>query len=242
MQNDNSRFNVHNDMGFGWVHHLKSGWKIKTGIYSATSNSCAGPIETLNANDLITPNTNTYKLEGFKSGSYFLEAYDTKTGSVIFSSNNNSDIHAGLNNELELSVPNVTLLESLNSAGDYAFKFWHVSQNGNDLRLNNTNNTSDSTKLQQPEIILPGNNDEFKKYAFVSVAPNPFSSLVNVMATDEITNIILYDCTGRVALFLENVNENSAQVQLQNFADGVYQLNVQTKSGITKTFKIVKNE
>jgi hypothetical protein len=196
----------------------------------------------VNPIDVIAPNTNTYKLEGFKTGSYFLEAYDTQTGAAIFSSNYNSVIHAGLNNKLELSVPHVALLQSPQLVGDYAFKFWHVSQNGNDLRLNNTNNTSDSTKLQQTEIILPGDNDEFKKYAFVSVAPNPFSSVVNVNAADEITNIILYDCTGRVALFLENVNNNSSQIQLQNFADGIYQLNVQTKSGITKTFKIVKNE
>jgi hypothetical protein len=196
----------------------------------------------LNADDIITPNTNTYKLEGFKTGSYFLEAYDTKTGAVIFSSNYNSVINAGLNNKLELSVPIVALLQSPQLVGDYAFKFWHVSQNGNDLRVNNSNNTSNSTNLQQRELILPGNNDEFKKYAFVSVAPNPFSSVVNVNTEDEITNIILYDCTGRVALFLENVNNNSAQLQLQNCADGVYQLNVKTKSGITKTFKVSKND
>jgi|694.fasta_scaffold23177_2 hypothetical protein len=243
MQNDNSGIGNHSDMGFGWVHHKKSGWKIKTGIYDGTTNSCAdAPLEAVNPIDVIAPNTNTYKLEGFKTGSYFLEAYDTQTGAAIFSSNYNSVIHAGLNNKLELSVPHVALLQSPQLVGDYAFKFWHVSQNGNDLRLNNTNNTSDSTKLQQTEIILPGDNDEFKKYAFVSVAPNPFSSVVNVNAADEITNIILYDCTGRVALFLENVNNNSSQIQLQNFADGIYQLNVQTKSGITKTFKIVKNE
>jgi len=77
MQKNYSRINVNNDMSFGWVHHVKSGWKIKAGKYSGTYTSCCGPIEALNADDIITPNTNTYKLEGFKTGDYLIEAYDT---------------------------------------------------------------------------------------------------------------------------------------------------------------------
>jgi hypothetical protein len=246
LQNDNSGINDHSDKGFGWVHHLKSGWKVKTNKYdNATHNCASSTFDTLDANDAMPPNMNTYKLEGFKSGNYFIEAYDTQTGNVIFSSNNNSDIHAGLNNKLQLSIPNISLLQSPSNVGDYAFKFWHVSQNGNDLRLENTFNTlSNGDKSHtQKQIVLPGNDSDFNRYSIVSIAPNPVSSIINITSlADEITGIYLFDSHGRLLFSWPNINSNSVSVPLLEFANGIYQLNVQLSTGIIKTFKVAKND
>jgi hypothetical protein len=237
MQNDNSGINEKSDRGFGWVHHKKGNWKVNTnGLNNKTCQESLLSVEDLP--QLLLAATYQYNLNGFKSGDYLIEAYDTQNGNLIFSSSANNAIHSDLFNVLKLGVPLVNLFhDPLNPRYDYAFKFWHSSVNGNDLRLTNNNN-SDSTKIK---LLLPGDNDEFKKHLIVSVAPNPtIEDLEITSAGNGFSEIWLTDATGQM-IHHESFSERKTHHQkMDNFSNGLYFLSVKSHEGIVKIFKIVK--
>ena len=83
-----------------------------------------------------------------------------------------------------------------------AFKFWHVSVNGNDLsEINN----ADSTVILS-EILKPEN--ELKKYFLVNYFPNPTSGNIQVSSSGEpLHSLTITDLTGNIVMIESNLNK-----------------------------------
>jgi hypothetical protein len=118
----------------------------------------------------------------------------------------------------------------------YSFKFWHASVNGNDLRifppLDSSNNTS---------IILPGDNDDLKKYFLVDYYPNPSAGNITIVATGElIKSISLLDLAGKEVRIVDNIYSTKIEFNLTDLATGLYHLRITSNTGICKIFKLVK--
>jgi hypothetical protein len=237
MANDNSGVGEKSDRGFGWVNHIKGNWQSQTQGYD--NGICTGPSNNLQLiPTIIDDRTYNYKLNGFKAGNYLIDVYDTRTGGIIHSSTDNNEIHASIANILTLGIPHVELYKNpYNQVLDYAFKFWHASVNGNELRIippqdSSNNNTS---------IILPGDNDDLKKYFLVGYYPNPSAGNVTVVASGElIKTISLIDLAGKEVYIIENLNSSKIEFNTEGLALGLYNLKVSSNSGISKIFKLVK--
>ena len=75
----------------------------------------------------------------------------------------------------------------------------------------------------------------------VSVYPNPTTGLVNISIEDgnTIENIVLTDVQGNIVYQLENITDKNIQLDLNNYSNGLYLLQVQSKDD-SKVFKITK--
>jgi hypothetical protein len=239
MANDNSGIGEKSDRGFGWVHHREANWQSET--MGMPYNTCLGP-STSGAFDVdeIDDDSYNYKLSGFKPGDYFIEVYNTKTGALILSSSNNNDlIHGSVNNILRLGLPHKDLYKNneTDKLIDYAFKFWHVSVNGNDLR--STSNI-DSTAIL-PEIQAFRNDDELKEFFIVNYFPNPSSEHIQVSSSGEpINSLIITDLAGNVLLIESELNKFNFELSITSLAQGVYLINIKSTKGFIKIFKLIK--
>jgi hypothetical protein len=230
------------DRGFGWVNHIQGNWASQTQGF--INGICSGP-STSNDDtpDYIEERIYNYKLNGFKAGNYLIDVYDTRSGSLIYSSNNNNDVHASIANILTLSIPSVDLYKSNSSELlDYAFKFWHASVNGNDLRIPPPNESMLlNGNINNQSVVLPGNNSDLKKYFLVDYYPNPSVEYITVVASGElIKSISLLDLTGKEVHEMDDLNSTKIIFNLADVAIGLYHLRVTSNSGISKIFKLVK--
>jgi hypothetical protein len=244
MQNDNSGIGDRSDRGFGWVHHRKGDWMLRVEpqwqstpspgkyIFQNYSPPPVNQIDNLSYN---------YKLNGFKPGNYLIEIFNTETGALIFSSNNNDLIHGSLPNILHLGIPHITLYNNNNVEQlDYAFKFWHASVNGNDLRITPSED-SISNFANNINITMPGDDGNFKKYFLVSMVPNPASENISITTSGEkIKTISISDLRGNIMYSESSINQNQVDISIHHLAAGAYYLNVKSYSGISKVFKLIK--
>lgn len=250
MANDNSGIGEKSDRGFGWVHHNDANWDLKIeddlipdDLLTPDVNESHYVFNSITGTTLSTINNNSYnyKLNGFKPGDYFIEIYNSYNGSLIISSSTNNDlIHSNLLNVLSLGLPHVTLYKNseTNYRFDYAFKFWHVSVNGNDLRIAPLN---DSLGNLPKSIVLPGDNGNLKKYFLVSMVPNPASEIISIAALGENINAIsITDLSGKSIYVESTINLQKLDVNISDLSPGAYFVNIKSYSGITKIFKLIK--
>ena len=149
------------------------------------------------------------------------------------------DIHASLLNVLKLGIPHNSLYRNSQSDQvlDYAFKFWHASLTVNDLRI--SPNTDSSILLH--DIVLPGNDDDYKKYFLVNFYPNPSKDIVQISSSGEaIKSVAINDLAGNVVLQENYLNKYESELSINLIAPGVYFLNIKSTSGIIKIFKLLK--
>ena len=249
MANDNSGIGEKSDRGFGWVHHNDANWNIRVQERwidddLTTPNVDEGhyvfdPVSTTPLLLSINPQTYNYKLNGFKTGNYLIDIFDTFSGNIIYSSSSNDDIHSGLTNILNLGIPNVELYKNYYTERlDYAFKFFHSSVNGNDLRIVPL---KDSISNISNNITLPGNDGNLKKYFLASMVPNPASDNLSIIASGEYVNsVYIIDLSGKVMYFESSINLQKFNVNIFDLSQGAYFVNVKSYSGITKIFKLIK--
>ena len=249
MANDNSPIGEPSDRGFGWVHHNDANWNLKLedefitdDLLTLDVNESHYVFNSITGATLSTTNNNSYNynLDGFKSGDYFIETYNTKDGSLILSSSTNNDlINSNLLRVLKLGLPHVALYKNSETdyRFDYAFKFWHVSTNGNDLRINPVNDTIETYS----NIVLPGNDVNLKKYFIASMVPNPASDNISITASGEYVNSVsIIDLSGKVMYIESSINLQKFNVNIFDLPQGAYFVNVKSYSGITKIFKLIK--
>ncbi|HPE18970.1 MAG TPA: M14 family zinc carboxypeptidase [Tenuifilaceae bacterium] len=76
--------------------------------------------------------------------------------------------------------------------------------------------------------------------ANVNVFPNPFSNFVNVANASEVERIFIVALTGEVVF--EGTANGSAEIEIgtSNLAPGVYFVNLEARTGLTKVVKLVK--
>ncbi len=75
--------------------------------------------------------------------------------------------------------------------------------------------------------------------AGVKLVPNPASDVLNITSRFYFEKVELLSITGQV-LLSENVNDKTHQLQLQNFADGIYFVKVSYSNGMSVTKKVIK--
>ena len=73
----------------------------------------------------------------------------------------------------------------------------------------------------------------------MSLAPNPSNGLLTISSQNDFTKIELLSLTGQT-LLSEKVNSKTHQLQLQNFAEGIYFVKVSYEDGRSLTKKIIK--
>ena len=74
----------------------------------------------------------------------------------------------------------------------------------------------------------------------VGVSPNPSNGLLTITSESDFTKVEVLSITGQV-LVSESVNTKIHQLQLQNFAEGIYFVKVSYSNGLSTTKKIVVN-
>lgn len=73
----------------------------------------------------------------------------------------------------------------------------------------------------------------------INVYPSPTTNLLNITSSEKISTIELISITGQI-LLLETINSKEHELQLQNFAEGIYFVKVIYVNGMSVTKKIVK--
>ena len=68
--------------------------------------------------------------------------------------------------------------------------------------------------------------------------PNPFTNILNLAFSKEMSSVSIYDYLGR-RIYLQNINDKNAQLDLSTLASGTYIIQVQIDQGL-KSFQIIK--
>ena len=74
---------------------------------------------------------------------------------------------------------------------------------------------------------------------FVNVYPNPTTNLININSKELILEYILTDSFGKTLLY-RKINNKGAQLNISNYAKGIYFLNIRTEEGNSITKKVFK--
>lgn len=98
--------------------------------------------------------------------------------------------------------------------------------------------------MQQPFEIVTLGTDNFPEIMLsMSVYPNPTTAMVNLTVGDldqENLQFYLTDIAGKHLQF-QKISEIETQIQMENYPNAVYFLNVFDNNKQLKTFKIIKN-
>lgn len=243
VQNNNGGILDKSDRGFGWVHHKKANGFYNLGIYAQDpfcyiSHNLGGDPPLINE---IPDEAYAYNLNGFKTGEYIFDLYDTKTGQVFHSFQSTlTENSADLFGVLSLEIPHVPLYYNNDNDKrlDYAFKFSHVSNDPSTFR---TNPSKEDSLAQPTETVSKGKNIFLETPFFVSVNPNPTKEKLFIKTEGaKISKIELTDPTGRLLFNTSLLDSNDFEVDLKNFSNGCYYLKVLGSKNNFKVFKIIK--
>jgi len=101
-------------------------------------------------------------------------------------------------------------------------------------------NVSSYTVTLTDECMVTGIEDMSDELAEMSLVPNPTNGLFTVSSRYDFEKIELTNVTGQL-LFSEIVNNKTHQLQLQNFAEGIYFVKVSYGNGLSVTKKLIVN-
>jgi uncharacterized delta-60 repeat protein len=81
--------------------------------------------------------------------------------------------------------------------------------------------------------IIPGN---------YTIFPNPSNGNINIQSKGQgISKTSIYNSTGKLIYFKDQLNLNNINIDISEFKNGFYFLNIINKKGISTTIKLVKN-
>lgn len=106
----------------------------------------------------------------------------------------------------------------------------------------NGNNGSSPPNPNGGLIEIPSTSTNINKQAFINnliINPNPTNAAIHIVCTDELQSIEVTTITGQV-LLSEKIKDKTHQLQLQNFAEGIYFVKVVYYNGMSVTKKVVK--
>jgi uncharacterized repeat protein (TIGR01451 family) len=152
-------------------------------------------------------------------------------------------------NHLTVRFPNIQLADSTSNAqGSIGFVQYRVKPKANwvtdtirnsaeiyfDYNTPIVTNTAKSYFMTTTEI-----NDISDKLGVMSLVPNPTNGILTITSRYDFDKIELLNITGQV-LLSEQVNSKEHQLQLQNFAEGIYFVKTSYKDGRSITQKVIK--
>ncbi|HEX8270546.1 MAG TPA: CotH kinase family protein [Flavobacterium sp.] len=98
------------------------------------------------------------------------------------------------------------------------------------------NNRYDNISLKGTPYTLSSPSQNLTAY---QVFPNPFTSSIQIISDELISELSIFDMVGKSIWQQKNVNATSETVDLESLSDGVYLLKIKTTSGVI-THKLVK--
>jgi uncharacterized repeat protein (TIGR03803 family) len=116
--------------------------------------------------------------------------------------------------------------------------------NDQDLRVDfkptDTTNYNNASKIVYINVIGSTGNEELTKDEGLLVFPNPFTDKIFIQSKEVIYEISIFDCSG---MKMMEINSNSCEMELplNNLSDGIWLLEVKTKTQ-TRIFKIIKSK
>ena len=172
---------------------------------------------------------------------------NTETFEVINYSHNNVIDLTG--NHLTVRFPNIQLADSnSNPTGSIGFIQYRIKPKANWISDTISNTASIYFDYNLPIITntaksyfmsITSVNEQFLQTKEVNISPNPTNGLLTITSKYNFEKIELSNVTGQV-LLSETVNDKTHQLQLQNFAEGIYFVKIVYDNGMSVTKKVVK--
>jgi hypothetical protein len=150
----------------------------------------------------------------------------TVSGVFSISGSATATIATGMN----ITVSSLLLASVGQSPGTYG------STASTATNTNNTYFTSSATGIVTV-TITPLANQDFDMTQF-SYSPNPVNNVLNLSYYQDMNSVKVYNMVGQ-ELMTKQVNANTAQIDLSNFANGAYFIQVTTGSAM-KTVRVIK--
>ncbi|RZJ67840.1 MAG: T9SS type A sorting domain-containing protein [Flavobacterium sp.] len=105
------------------------------------------------------------------------------------------------------------------------------------------NTTGDNGNNRYDNITLKGVENELavptQNATTLQVFPNPFSGNVQIISSEQMIELSVFDMIGKNVWQKKNVNKNTESIDLESLSDGVYLLKIKTPTG-SITHKLVK--
>jgi hypothetical protein len=98
------------------------------------------------------------------------------------------------------------------------------------------NNRYDNVTLKGTEYTLASPSENITTY---QVFPNPFKNNIQILSSDQMTEVSIFDMVGKNVWQKMNVNTNSEEINLDALSAGMYLLKIRTSKGLI-THKLVK--
>jgi hypothetical protein len=92
------------------------------------------------------------------------------------------------------------------------------------------------TSIKSPVILRLAD----AEIAKIKVYPNPVVDQLNISLSNQVTQVILIDASGKQLLTRENLGDTQMKIDFSGYASGAYYLLLNSKDGLIKTEKIIK--
>jgi CotH kinase protein/Secretion system C-terminal sorting domain/Chitobiase/beta-hexosaminidase C-terminal domain len=138
----------------------------------------------------------------------------------------------GVNTEFTLVQVDFTSISGVNNNADFKIK---ITFEGN-TTAENGNNRFDNVTLKGVlnNLATPSFNA-----ASYQVFPNPFNTNVQVLSSEPMTELTIFDIVGKKIWQKTSINKNDVTINLETLNSGVYLLKIKTANGVI-THKLVK--
>jgi hypothetical protein len=138
----------------------------------------------------------------------------------------------GVTTEYSLVEVDFSSILAVNNNADFKIRITFV---GNTTAENGNNRFDNVTLKGVPNNLSLPSNSEMNYQVF----PNPFTNNVQVVTSEEMIELTVYDMVGKKVWHRTNVNQNSELIDLTNLNTGVYLLKIKTPNSMI-THKLVK--
>lgn len=235
-----------NESGKCAIPTLDSGFAI-CGMYNDT-----GVVLKTNKNGVVQwikkfssePSSIIYSLKQLQDSSYVMIKSDidwqnsNRTGNLIKADKNGNQLWQRIYPHPTSSISNYFF--GFNTTSDKGFimtgQYNHIGQPYQNMWLVKTDSLGcDSLTCSYLVTDIKDISYELRE---MSLAPNPTNGFLNISSLNDFTKIELLSLTGQT-LLSEKVNSKTHQLQLQNFAEGIYFVRVSYADGQSVTKKVI---
>lgn len=154
------------------------------------------------------------------------------TDGVNYTQANLSQTSFSVGTDFSLVEVDFSSITAVNNNANFKVK---ITFEGNTTAANGNNRYDNITlKGVVDNLSVPNNN-----VTTYQVFPNPFTNTIQVISSEQMTELTVYDMVGKRIWQKTNVNQNSEIIDLETLNTGVYLLKIKTPTGII-THQLIK--
>jgi len=121
-----------------------------------------------------------------------------------------------------------------NTSGDFSYT---ITEDGSSITLIITNQLG-NTAIYGNELL---SSENFNENSF-AIYPNPATTILNIENNDVIiTNISIYDISGRLVYSNKSITSEVSNINIQNLNEGIYFINIMDEQDRILTKRFIKN-